>query len=120
MRAGGAVLAYTGDSGPSPDLSALARDADVLLAEASLPERVPPGAERHLSSARQAGEVAARASVRHLVLTHLFPGTDPDGSEAAARRSYGGALSVARAGLVVEASASPPGEPEGRVGPGAR
>ncbi len=41
LHAGGAVLAYTGDTGPSPDLLSLARDADVFVAEASYPERVP-------------------------------------------------------------------------------
>ena len=35
------TLAYTGDSGPSPDLHRLARGADLLLAEASCAREVP-------------------------------------------------------------------------------
>src|SRR5712692_4690508 len=34
LTAGGQVLAYTGDTGPSPDIATMAHDADVLLAEA--------------------------------------------------------------------------------------
>jgi hypothetical protein len=55
LHAGGAVLAYTGDTGPSPDLPALARDAAVLIAEASYPERVPGDSVRYLSSALRRG-----------------------------------------------------------------
>ena len=84
MRAGGSVLSYTGDTGPSPNLLPLAREADVFLAEATFPRLVPPDMQRHLSSALQAGEVAARSSVRHLVLTHLQPDTNPAAAETAA------------------------------------
>jgi len=101
LRAGRSLLAYTGDTGPSPDLQRLARDADVLLAEATYARRVPADAERYLSSALQAGEVAARSSVRHLVLTHHQPGTDPAEADVAARSTYGDAVSVARAGVIV-------------------
>jgi len=41
LEADGRVLAYTGDSGPSPDLHRLARGADLLLAEASCAREVP-------------------------------------------------------------------------------
>ena len=102
LRAGGTSLAYTGDTGPSPNLLPLASGADVFLAEASYPELVPADSERTLSSAAQAGETAARAGVGRLVLTHLFPGTDPDVAEAAARRAFHGEVSVARPGLSVD------------------
>ncbi|MBX6354764.1 MAG: MBL fold metallo-hydrolase, partial [Micromonosporaceae bacterium] len=55
LTAGGAVLAYTGDTGPSPDVAGLARGADILLAEASYPDEVRADSARYLSSARQAG-----------------------------------------------------------------
>ena len=60
LQAGRTVLAYTGDTGPSPDLPALAQDADLYLADASYPERVPDDLALSLSSARQAGQTAAR------------------------------------------------------------
>jgi ribonuclease BN (tRNA processing enzyme) len=79
----------------------LARDADVFLAEASYAERVPADAARHLSSALQAGEHAARADARRLLLTHLLPGTAPEAAVAAARRACPGEVAVAQGGLTV-------------------
>jgi ribonuclease BN (tRNA processing enzyme) len=80
----------------------LARDADVLLAEASYPERVPADSARHLSSAAQAGEHAARAGAGRLLLTHLLPGSSPPAAVDAAGRAYRGEVVVARGGLTVE------------------
>jgi ribonuclease BN (tRNA processing enzyme) len=102
LAAGGRVLAYTGDTGPSPDVVDLARGADLLLAEASYVEAVPDGSRRYLSSARQAGRYASEAGAGRLVLTHLFPGTDTAGARAAAAGHYDGDIDVAEAGLVVE------------------
>ncbi|HEY7261037.1 MAG TPA: MBL fold metallo-hydrolase [Trebonia sp.] len=100
LRAGRTALAYTGDTGPSPDLPALAQDADLLIAEASYPERVPDDAARYLSSARQAGRLAAAAGARTLFLTHLMPGTDPAAAVSAAEAGYDGDVRVAIPGLV--------------------
>jgi ribonuclease BN (tRNA processing enzyme) len=107
LTAGGRRLAYTGDTGPSPDLPQLARDADLFLAEATFAEEVPGDAAPYLSSARQAGENASRAGVGHLVLTHLWPGSDPDPAEEAARRGYHGPVTVARGGTVIDLEALP-------------
>jgi ribonuclease BN (tRNA processing enzyme) len=101
LAAGGHVLSYTGDTGPSPDVVELARGADLFLAEATYPEQVPAEDAPYLSSARQAGEYAARSGAGHLLLTHLWPGTDPRLAQDAARRAYQGVTSVAQAGLVV-------------------
>jgi ribonuclease BN (tRNA processing enzyme) len=92
----GKVLAYTGDTGPCRELADLARDADLFLAEATYPDAVPAEDARYLSSARQAGEYAAKAGVRRLMLTHLWPGTLAVHAEEAARRAYAGPLEVAR------------------------
>jgi ribonuclease BN (tRNA processing enzyme) len=102
LTADGLDLAYTGDSGPSPDLYHLARGADLLLAEASCAREVPTSSARYLSSARQAGHLATKAGVGQLVLTHLIPGTDPDGSVLAATEGYAGPIAVASPGLVTE------------------
>jgi ribonuclease BN (tRNA processing enzyme) len=103
LTAGGRVLAYTGDTGPSPDIAVLARGADVLLAEATFPEQVPSAGDApYLSTARQAGEHAARADVGRLVLTHLWPGTDPPAARAAADRVFPSALDVATPGLTID------------------
>jgi ribonuclease BN (tRNA processing enzyme) len=100
LTAGGHVLAYTGDTGPSPDIATMARDADVLLAEATFPSHVLPAQDApYRSTARQAGEYAAEAGARRLVLTHLWPGTDPSTAHAAARRVYSADLNIATPGM---------------------
>ncbi|WP_433891791.1 MBL fold metallo-hydrolase [Streptomyces sp. CA-111067] len=95
VSAGGRSVAYTGDTGPSPDVVELARGADLFLAEATYPEEVPREDHAFLSSARQAGEHAERAGVGRLLLTHLWPATPPDAALTAARRTYAGPVSVA-------------------------
>jgi ribonuclease BN (tRNA processing enzyme) len=100
LTAAGHALAYTGDAGPSDDLVTLARGADLLLAEATYPEEVPARHAGQLSSAVQAGQAAARAAVGQLMLTHLWPGTDPAAAVTAARRVFAGQISVARAGII--------------------
>jgi len=98
LTAGGRVLAYTGDTGPSPAVVELARGADLLIAEATYVD----GSRPHLSSARDAGRQATGAGVGHLLLTHLQPGTDPEAACAAARDGYTGPLGVATADDVVD------------------
>jgi ribonuclease BN (tRNA processing enzyme) len=56
----------------------------------------------YLSTARQAGEHAARADVRRLVLTHLPPGADPSATRAAARRTYSADLDIATPGMTID------------------
>ena len=100
LSAGSTTLAYTGDTGPSPEIASLARGADLLIAEATYPEAVPGSEAPYLSSARQAGEHAAAAGVGTLLLTHLWPGTDPARCLAAAA-SHTGPTSVATPGLTL-------------------
>jgi ribonuclease BN (tRNA processing enzyme) len=107
LTAGGRSLAYTGDCGPCPDLITLARDADLLLAEATFADQVPARFAGNLSSAAQAGRDAAAAGVGRLVLTHLWPGGDPDAAEAAARRGYRGPVAVARGGIIIDLDPRP-------------
>jgi ribonuclease BN (tRNA processing enzyme) len=100
IEAGGAVFAYTGDTGPCDAVVELARDADVLLAEASFQdssELLP----FHLS-ARQAAEYATAAGVGRLLLTHIVPTLDPAVSLAEARSAFGGSVEIAEQGSVTE------------------
>ncbi len=62
LAAGGQVIAYTGDSGPSHGVAELARGANLLLAEASYVDQVPEDSRRYLSSApaRPAGRRCGR------------------------------------------------------------
>lgn len=101
LAAAGRVLAYTGDSG-GPGIPALAQRADLLLAEATYLDQVPPDDQPFLSSARDAGQHAAQAGVARLLLTHLWPGTSHDAARAAAATGYDGDIGVARGGLATE------------------
>jgi ribonuclease BN (tRNA processing enzyme) len=98
----GPAIAYTGDSGPSPEVAALAERAALLLAEATYVQQVPADSQGFMSSAADAGRQAAAADAGRLLLTHLWPGTDPQAARSAAADSYGGAIEVATSGLVVD------------------
>jgi ribonuclease BN (tRNA processing enzyme) len=99
IQAADTSIAYTGDTGPTPDLVDLARDADLFLAEATYPDLVPADSAKYLSSARQAGRVADAAGAGRLLLTHLWPGTDPATAIAAAATGCNGPIAVAAPGL---------------------
>jgi ribonuclease BN (tRNA processing enzyme) len=97
----GRVLAYSSDTGPSADLAALARGADLFICESTLQDSDPEW-EGHLS-ASQAGRAAARLGVGRLLLTHLPPHRDLSQSLAQARASADGIdVGLAHDGLRVE------------------
>jgi len=100
LSAGGRVLAYTGDCGPSPEVVELARGADLLIAEATHLEPVPEDVRDYLSSPRQAGRQARQAGVKRLLLTHLWPGTEHAAAVAEAAAEYDGEVGVAVPGIV--------------------
>jgi ribonuclease BN (tRNA processing enzyme) len=102
LAAAGSVLAYTGDCGPSPAVADLARGADLLIAEATYLDQVPGDSVGYLSSARDAGRQAAQAGTGRLLLTHLWPGTDPAASREAAGEIFRGDTGVAAGGLVLD------------------
>ena len=103
LTAGGAALAYSGDAAADDAMVELARDADVLLAEASFVDAVPERLRGGLNTAAGAGRQAAAAGVRRLVLTHLFPTTDLLAARAVAGAAYSGPVDVAVPGLVLAA-----------------
>lgn len=106
VTAGDTVLAYTGDGGPSPAVADLARDADLLIAEASYAAEPPPDDAGLLTDAGQAGRQAESAGAARLMLTHLLPGTDPAAARRAAARTYPGEITLATTGVTVDLTAS--------------
>ena len=74
----------------------------MLLAEATYVDQVPESFRPYLTSARQAGRQATQAGARHLLLTHLLPGTDPVAARVAAHDGYDGQIGVAAADLVLD------------------
>lgn len=100
----GQSITYTGDAGPSDDLVELARGTDLLLAESTYVDSVPSASAGNLNSAREVGRQASLAGAARLVLTHLWPGTDPEAARTAAGRSFREWVEVAHGGLVVDVS----------------
>jgi ribonuclease BN (tRNA processing enzyme) len=67
---GETVLAYSGDSGPTPRLAEVARDADVFVCEATLLEGRLDGTPRGHLSVDEAVAAFEASGARRLVLTH--------------------------------------------------
>jgi len=103
----GEVLVYSADTGPRWSLDGLTKDSphfagwpegrravDLLVCEAT----GLVGDERpdflHLS-ARQAGVLGASSGARRLLLTHLWPGNDPEDHRREAAVTYGRAVELA-------------------------
>lgn len=101
LSAGGQSMVYTGDAGPHPALAELAGNVDVLVAEATFVDETPVDSQGLLSSARHVGGVAEAAGVGRLVLTHLWPGTDPEAARDAAGTGYQGKIDVAASGMTI-------------------
>jgi ribonuclease BN (tRNA processing enzyme) len=101
LAADGRAVAYTGDTGPSEEIEALARDADLLVAEASWLRADAEPEPVHLTAGQAAGHAAAAGAGR-LLLTHFWPGTDRDASRAQAAEAFPGELLMAEEGLTVE------------------
>lgn len=100
VTAAGQSVVYSGDTGPTPALRELARDANLALFEASFLD----GGEQpdvHMT-ARQAGEMACDAGVQRLVLTHLVPWNDAGVTLAQAQEAFSGPIELARSGAVFD------------------
>lgn len=98
VEADGAVLVFSGDTGPTPALTDVARGADLALFEATYDDDaadLPP--DLHLT-ARQAGEHASAAGAARLLLTHLGPDVDPRLALGHAAAAFGGPVELARPG----------------------
>ena len=83
---------YTGDTDYTETIIDLAKDADLLICECALPDKLK--VEGHLTPSL-AGDLATQAGVRKLVLTHFYPQCDEEDIEAECRRTYSGPLVLA-------------------------
>ena len=103
----GRVMVYTGDTRPNEATVEVAAGCDLLIHEATFSEEEAERAGRtgH-STATQAGEIAKRAGVLHLAVTHLSArySERPFVLEKEAKRACGGACEVVVAydGLSIE------------------
>jgi ribonuclease BN (tRNA processing enzyme) len=112
----GATLVYTGDTGACDAVLELARDADVLLAEASWTHAPGRPVGVHLSGT-QAGALARDAGVGRLLLTHIPPWTSVKAVAAEAAAEFDGPVHAVRAREVHDLS--PVDTPERADGPAA-
>jgi ribonuclease BN (tRNA processing enzyme) len=109
------TVAYSADSGPCEALGRLADGVDLFVCEAAWPAW-PEGADPIHLTPELAGQWAAKARARRLLLTHLRPGSDTADAVARAAGAYGGPVGLATElevwefGGRKERSSSPPKE----------
>jgi ribonuclease BN (tRNA processing enzyme) len=101
IEADGRTLAYSGDTGTCGALVETARDADLFLCEASFVESPANPPDLHLTGA-EAGQMAAEARVRRLLLTHVPPWHDAEVMLRDAATTYDGPLELAVPGKTYE------------------
>lgn len=99
IEAGGRSLVYSGDTGPTDDLTDLARGADLALFEASFREGDPNPPGLHMTGA-DAAATAVAAGVSRLVITHQVAWLEP--GYAMAEAGAHPCVDSAYQGMVVE------------------
>jgi ribonuclease BN (tRNA processing enzyme) len=97
VEADGHTLAYSGDTGPCPQLVELAKGADLMLAESAFLAGDDNPGDLHLTGT-DAGTAAAAAGVGRLVLTHIPPWHDKRLALAEARAVFDGPVGLAATG----------------------
>jgi ribonuclease BN (tRNA processing enzyme) len=95
----GVSVVYSGDTDYSVNLVMLSKDADLLICESALPDELK--VKGHLTPS-QAGEIASKANVRKLVLTHFYPECDQVDVEKECRKTYSGPLMLAEDLMTIE------------------
>lgn len=94
VKENGFVMAYSSDTAPCPEVVKLAREADLLIHEAT-------GPVYGHSSAAQAGTVASEAGAKQLVLIH-YRKADAEGLIPGAQTTFDGPITLAEDFMVIE------------------
>ncbi len=100
-QGGEAKLSYSADTRPGDEIVEIARDADLMLVEATLPRPERTGVRGHLTP-EEAGDHAKRAGARRVVITHISDELGDDWAREEAERGFGGPVEVAREGATYE------------------
>jgi ribonuclease BN (tRNA processing enzyme) len=98
---GSGSLSYSADTRPGKEIIEAARDADLLLVEATLPRPERTGVRGHLTP-EEAGEHAKRAGAKRVVITHISDELGDEWAREEAERGFGGPVEVAHEGAVYE------------------
>jgi ribonuclease BN (tRNA processing enzyme) len=93
---------YSGDSGINNILGQLSRHSDLAVLEASNTNQTQM--EGHLTP-YQAGEIAGKANVRRLVLTHMYPEVSAQEARRQAAVCFKGEIFIARDGMSLDFNA---------------
>jgi ribonuclease BN (tRNA processing enzyme) len=90
----GASIVYSADTGPDWSLDRIGKGVDLALIEATYGTDEEAEGIKHLS-AGQAGELARSAEAKRLVLTHMWPGSDPAVHVRNGEAAYGAPVTIA-------------------------
>ena len=102
LRGEGWTAAYSSDTSPGAVLEEAAAGADLFICEATLPASyVEEASHGHLTS-RQAGQAAARAGARSLLLTHIWPTFEMEDILEEVKEVFGGEVALAREGMELQ------------------
>ena len=108
IEAHGEVITISGDTVPCPGINGLALEADLLVqccmwSETALSDpALRYLTESVLPSTTQAGQIAAEAGVKRMVLTHMGPSITEAGVLAEVRQHYQGEVLLGSDLLVIE------------------
>ncbi|MBM3666481.1 MAG: MBL fold metallo-hydrolase [Actinobacteria bacterium] len=95
LSSGESKVTYSADTRPGPEIVEIARDADLLIVEATLDSPEPEGDRGHMTPA-EAGEQARLAGAKRVVLTHISDELDPDWAREQASAAFGAPVELAR------------------------
>ena len=98
---GSGRVVYGADCSPTEALADFARDADLMLVEATLPRPERTGMRGHLTP-EEAGGHAKGAGAKHLLLVHISDELDANWARDEAAEAFGGPVEVATEGAVFE------------------
>jgi ribonuclease BN (tRNA processing enzyme) len=99
VEVGRRSLVYSGDTDQVDSLVELCQGADVALLDCSMPDG--EGTPGHMTPS-ECADVAARARVGMLVLTHLYPACDGIDVAVQAGAGFGGEIRVAHDGMRID------------------
>lgn len=94
----GRTLAYSGDATYAPNLIRLCRNVDLAILDCSFPKNRPGTAHMH---AGECGQVAQKAGVKRLVLSHFYPIADRFDVKKQAAQVFHGNIIRARDGMAL-------------------
>jgi ribonuclease BN (tRNA processing enzyme) len=101
LSSSGSRAVFGADSRPGDELVEIARDADLLVVEGTLPRPERTGVRGHMTP-EEAGAHAKRAGVKRVVITHISDELGDEWARKEAERGFGGPVEVAREGAVYE------------------